>query len=219
MKPSLAKRSRRGAVLLEVVFVCGLLTLFTGGALFTASAIGQDYSTQFTSSEIDEDASVASDEVSERLRAADLNAVFPPFVPGAFSTWIDYARVGLPGAAPTPERLQLIDDPADPDDGVDNDSDGIVDEKMLVWIQNPDTTDERRLVLARGVTEELEGETLGNLVDDNDNGLIDEAGACFEFQTGRVVFHLTLAKNDGAGRVIRRTVTRTTALRNTDIAP
>ncbi|NOT31157.1 MAG: hypothetical protein HOP15_11975 [Planctomycetes bacterium] len=90
------------------------------------------------------------------------------------------------------------------DDGLDNDGDGLVDERRVVQIENLGAPEERRIVLASGVAELLEGE-LANLADDNGNGLIDEAGLSFSCE-GEVIFvRLTCQRRDEGGRLLVKT--------------
>ena len=44
-----------------------------------------------------------------------------------------------------------------------------------------------------------------------------ERGVSFEFQEGRIVFRMTVERPDKNGYVVRRTVERTVALRNTPL--
>jgi len=216
---TMKKRSRnvrrRGTTLLEVTLSGALLTIVTGSAV-VASRLAQDaYREETVVAELDELADVALDRIAERLRPANLGAIFPVATPGSFSDWIDFETVPLPGDDSEPESLVLESDPADPDDGIDNDGDGLVDERYLVWYENRNVAGERKRILTKWVAENLAGEIANNLIDDNENGLIDERGLAFEFQERHIVLHLTLEKPGPDGRIMRTTVERSVALRNT----
>jgi len=213
-----ARRSRRGALLVEVVLAAALLALVSGSAVLLTNVMRRSYRTEFTVNLVTENVDTAMSEMVSRLREADLDAVFPAAAPGAFSDWIDFERVVLPGfPAATPESFVLEADPNDPDDGVDNDGDGRIDERFLVWYENRGLVGEKRRILSKSVAEDLAGEIPGNLLDDNGNGVADEKGLCFEFQEGRIVVHLTIEKVDAFGSLVRRTIERTVALRNTGV--
>jgi hypothetical protein len=83
----------------------------------------------------------------------------------------------------------------------------------VVWIQSLGLPGQTSSVLADGVTEYLEGETLNNL-DDNRNGLIDEAGLCFTVDASSVVVHLTLAARSAGGILVTKTVEKRVYFRN-----
>ena len=101
------------------------------------------------------------------------------------------------------------------DDGVDNDGDGLVDEGMVVLVRNWNQADELTVVLCRGVSEFLEGEDPAvDADDDNGNGLIDEAGLCFELIDGSLNVHLTVQGLDPDGFEILRTFQTSIWLRN-----
>jgi hypothetical protein len=113
-----------------------------------------------------------------------------------------------------PERLLLEYSPGEVDDGIDNNQNGLVDECRVVWLENPDTVNERRTVLCNWVRETLEGETPGNNADENGNGLDDEPGLCFDFDGNRVTIRLTVERLSPEGFSIMRTLERTISFRN-----
>ncbi len=208
---------RRGAALLQTALSLALLAVFLGSALVAANGSRQSYRSASVQVDLGRATRDTVEEVVERLRPADLGAVFPAAAPGTWTEFVDFQRFDPPGAAQPspPESFVLESEPDDPEDGVDNDGDGLIDEHQLVWIESRGTPQERTRVLTRHVAPTLEGEIPWNLIDDNENGLIDEPGACFEFQEGRIVFHLTLERLGTQTAPVVRTVRRTVALRNT----
>jgi type II secretory pathway pseudopilin PulG len=100
------------------------------------------------------------------------------------------------------------------DDGLDNDGDELVDELQVVQVENEGQPDERRSVLASGVSELFEGE-LANNIDDNGNGLIDERGLSFSATGSVVTVRLSCQRRDEAGRLLRKTAETAVRLRNT----
>ena len=90
------------------------------------------------------------------------------------------------------------------DDGVDNDGDGLVDERRVVMVESPGTPDEHRMVLASSVAELLEGEQ-ENTADDNGNGLKDEGGLSLCWQGSVLFVRLTCQRRDEGGRLLVKT--------------
>lgn len=103
-----------------------------------------------------------------------------------------------------PHRIELQLEQGELDDGLDNNGNGLVDERVVVWTRELDGV-EQRTVLCHGVRELLEGE-VENGLDDNGNGLIDEAGLCFEPVGERLLIRLSLERLDAAGRPFTRTL-------------
>ena len=104
-------------------------------------------------------------------------------------------------------------EPGELDDGQDNDGDGLVDELHVVEVLGPGTPEERRSVLVRGVTELFLGELPNNL-DDNDNGLIDEAGLSFSADGDVVTLRLSCQRRGEGGRLLAKTAETAVRLRN-----
>ena len=83
----------------------------------------------------------------------------------------------------------------------------------VYWSDNPDDEDERRVVWTNLVAPFLEGE-VPNGIDDNGNGLIDEKGLAFAIDGTTIQMHLTLERVQSDGTVLRQTVAKTVACRN-----
>lgn len=99
------------------------------------------------------------------------------------------------------------------DDDLDNDGDGLVDEGEIVWTIDVGGPSERTVTRVRGVPQNLDGEE-PNLVDDNGNGLIDEAGLDFEWDGTVLTVRLSLTAIGPRGVVLTKTVRTATRLRN-----
>jgi hypothetical protein len=109
--------------------------------------------------------------------------------------------------------IQFEEEPGEPDDGIDNDGDGFVDEGRVLWIQAPGTAEERRVVLCSNVADRLEGE-LENGLDDNGNGLLDERGLAFVAENDVLSVLLTCERRDDQGRTLRKSGQTAVKLRN-----
>ncbi|MEO0650720.1 MAG: hypothetical protein AAFZ65_08580 [Planctomycetota bacterium] len=112
------------------------------------------------------------------------------------------------------QSLRWERDPAEIDNGLDDDGDGLIDEGLLVWLLDEGGANEQRVVLASSVAELAEGE-LENGLDDNGNGLVDEAGASFDLTAdGLMTFRLTLERAARGGVLVQRTRATRIRLRN-----
>ncbi len=206
--------------LLEMAIAAVLLVLSASSAILLVQSTSHAYRTETVSAELDRLARETLDAIETSLKTADQAAILPAAAqaPASLSS-VGYQRgIGFAGGViqwGNPERIQFEYDAADPDDGLDNDLDGTVDEGEIVWIENPGLPAEHRVVLCRWVAENLDGEAPANGLDDNGNGLIDEAGFCVDFSTGRAMVRLTLRRQDPFGNLIDRTLQRSIALRNT----
>lgn len=206
--------------LLEVVLGLTLFTAFATSAFLAIEASASSYRTETLAAHLDFLAREALDDVADHLRAADFDSITPPPLeaPSSASTLDFQGALGFRNGAvdwgPV-ERLTFEQDVTDPQDGLDNDSDGLIDEGRLAWIEDPAAPGSRRTVLCSHVSAALEGEILGNGVDDNQNDLVDERGFCVQFIGNRAIARITLERADATGRVIRQSSMRTVTPRNT----
>jgi hypothetical protein len=215
-----ARKSISGTALLEILLASTLLMVFTGGALLMASTSSKAFGTGATSSDLNSRTRRTVAEVCDLLRLSNAEGVWPPGVEAPDSTPLlefqrsrGYQAGGIDWD--TAERLVLEYDPRDPNDGLDNDGDGLIDEGQLVWIDDFGQPDQLRRILCHDVAEFLEGEDSGNLADDNGNGLQDERGFCVDFDGSVATVHLTLESVDPGGFTLQTTIQRTVAFRNT----
>jgi hypothetical protein len=112
-------------------------------------------------------------------------------------------------------RIRWRRDPADANDGADNDGDGLVDEGEVVVTHDVGLASQRETVLVRRVPELLDGEA-ANGSDDNGNGLADEAGFVVARVGNSVTLWLTAATagRTGARELRLSTTQRTVRVRN-----
>lgn len=85
--------------------------------------------------------------------------------------------------------------------------------QQIYWSDNPDATDERRVVWTSLVAPYLEGE-IPNGMDDNGNGLIDEKGLSFSISGSAISMKLTLERVQDDGTSVMSTVETVVACRN-----
>ena len=213
------RSSRAGFTLLEVAVAAGLLAVFLGSTAFLGKSVLGAFRTETAQAQKDEALQVALDRMVQRLRTIDAEALLPTAV--ASSDWVEYQRAtdhdGVNVIWGPVERLLFERDDNELDDGLDNDGDGLVDEGRVVWIREPGTPDERRILLATGVPETGMDETAGNGLDDDGNGLVDEGGLAFEVVGGRMRVALTLVWLDEEGVLQEIAAERSVMMRNTGV--
>ena len=120
------------------------------------------------------------DRVADELTGVGHSLIFPDPSSVFGTSALTYQRAsGVSGAGVvtwgTPSRLDLQVDPRELDNGLDDDSDGLVDEQRLVFTRNFGLPNAQSVVLCTGIPELVQGE-LVNGIDDNGNGVVNEAG-------------------------------------------
>ncbi len=216
------KHSRTaGFSLVEMVVVAAILGVALGGPLMFFRSAERMRSTVTTRTELQAMVRQTMDRIAGRLEGSSIGVIPQSALgPGLWSQVIDFqVASGWNAAASTvtwqaPERMALLPSPEDPNDGIDNDTDGLIDEHVVTWITDVGSANERTLVIRRDVPERLAGEIAGNAVDENGNGLVNEAGLCFEFDVDHVVIRLSLQGRDNSNATIEHSEERRIAFRN-----
>ncbi len=202
-------RTRQGGfTLIEVMVSMAVMTGLLGG-LFTFMQVGIGSSRITTTlARLDQETSRALERISRELIQAGETTLFPASVPPLSSSSLNYQQaVGWVNNAVQWGPASVIEfqyDPRDPNDGLDNNGNGLVDEGRVVRRINPGQANEQVLVIVTGVSEFLQGE-IANGIDDNGNGLIDEAGLCFDVND-TLNLRLTLHRLGPKGQIFTRTL-------------
>lgn len=110
-------------------------------------------------------------------------------------------------------RLAAVLAAGEADNQVDDDGDGLVDERDLVLTRNVGLANERSVTLCSGVARWLDGET-ANAADDNGNGLVDESGFNVQRTGDLLSVRLTVQKAAEGGARLVTTISSATVLRN-----
>jgi prepilin-type N-terminal cleavage/methylation domain-containing protein len=160
----------------------------------------------------------ALDRIVGELTGVGRSLIFPDPVSNLGTSALTYQHpTGVNAAGvvqwDTPCRLELQLEPGEMDNGIDDDGDGLVDERRLVLTKNFGTANARAIVLCSGIPELLEGETANGL-DDNGNGLIDEPGFCVQRVGDLLTIHLTVQRARGGGQIETSTVQTSIVLHN-----
>jgi hypothetical protein len=217
MRPN---RSTSGFSLVELAIAASLLAVVVGGAMMVFDSTGRACQSMAIDSELLTSARRTLNRIAELVRLSRRSNVLPA-VPGAespFSTsQIDFQpAAGFAGGAAVwgaSQRIEFQYSPTDPDDGVDNDGNGLVDDGRVVWTTNLGLPGERSTVLSHWVPEFQAQETQDG-TDQNGNGLIDERGISFDFAGSRLTIRLTLERVANGRRHLMQSAQRTIAFRN-----
>jgi len=211
------KRSEAGFTLTELIIATSILASMVGGiyALFNTGL--DTYSLGMANANVDRRTAQVLELIADDLATAGRDVIYPvPAYPQATSSISLQKNIGFSGGSIQWSPTTLIyfrHAKDDPDDGKDNNGNGLVDEGEVVRTINAGTPQERTTVLTRWVREYLEGE-LPNGKDDNGNGLVDEPGLCFDMIGDVWTVRLTLERRDTKGRLVTQTVQTAVKMRN-----
>src|SRR5262249_41383601 len=97
--------------------------------------------------------------------------------------------------------------------GVDDDGDGLVDERNLVMTRNVGTANEVSIVLCHDVARWYPGE-ISNVADDNGNGVVDESGFNVQRTGDLLTIRLCIEQPTAGGQKISATAETGVVLRN-----
>ena len=110
-------------------------------------------------------------------------------------------------------RLEYVLEAGELLDDVDNDGDGLIDEGSVVLTRDPTGPNEISVTLCRNVREYYQGESL-DFDDENDNGLVDEAGFHIQRIGDQLIVRLTVEDVDLRGDVVIKSAEALIRIRN-----
>jgi prepilin-type N-terminal cleavage/methylation domain-containing protein len=113
----------------------------------------------------------------------------------------------------TRTRIGLVIDAGEVQNGVDDDGDGLIDERNLVMTRNVGTANEIATILCHDVSRWYPGET-GNVADDNGNGVVDESGFNVQRTGDLLSIRLSIEQPTAGGQTIVATAETGVVLRN-----
>ncbi len=211
-------RNNSGYTLIEVSIVLTILAIVLTAGLTVMRQGELNFEQNVSSTVANTKANRAINTIARRLAGAGQDTVTPTAVAPFSTERIQFQLVsGWAGSPSWTEglELRLQYDPAEINNGLDDDSDGFIDECEVVLIENQGAANESQTVLVRRVQELLQGE-LPNGIDDNGNGLIDETGFCIEQIGGGsgLTLRLSVQRRRPEGGVDTQTVQTTVWLRN-----
>ena len=212
-----------GFTLLELVITVALLALIFGTSFALSAGTSGAYAGATDEVELTERASLGTTAIVDALRGGSGTTLSSPTGPGApgevtQAIWFQRAKgfdplLGELELDPL-ETIAFEPDAGDPEDGADNDGDGLVDEGRVVWTTGVGEVDEHRVVLCRDVLRTGAGELAGNGLDDDGDGVIDEPGFAVVWDIESVQIQLAVGFRSRSGDVLVRSATRAVAFRN-----
>ncbi|MFN0006330.1 MAG: type II secretion system protein J [Planctomycetota bacterium] len=213
-------RSTSGFTLLELGIAVSMLGVLLVGAVSIFESTRRVHEATTTDVDLESNVQRTLERIADLLQRSRRSNVLPasPGAQAPFSaSQVDFTSVTsfVGGAAVwgAAQRIEFQYSPTDPDDGLDNDGDGIIDDGAVVWTTDLGLPTQRSMILCRGVTEFANGETQ-DATDQNGNGLIDERGLSFDFQGSSVTVRLTVSRVLNASRQSTRSAQRMITLRN-----
>ncbi|MFT7670332.1 MAG: hypothetical protein ACI8X5_003040 [Planctomycetota bacterium] len=191
-------------------------TVLTGGGAFNQNLVSSSAEIR-AQRMVDRIVSEISNAGSGTLSGPGADLFVPTGSSAGEQAWIDFQQnEGYAGGVTwgTNSRIALIYDEAN--DGVDNNSNGLIDECRVVLIRDQGGPSEQTVRWGGYVREYLQGET-PDLADENGNGMVDERGLSFELDpiTNTLTIRLTIELIDiKLQRPMTRTVETAVQLRN-----
>lgn len=202
-------RAESGFTLLELAVataLLGALSLGLMGLLTQAQAVE---ARAIVMADLRSKARAAVERIAREVRDSGVSTLTPPPIAPLGSSGLTFSRAsghaGSTATYGTPWRIEWRPGAGEVLDNADNDGDGLVDEGKIVWIENP-SAPVRTIVMCEGVSELAAGES-ANLIDDNANGLTDEAGLSFDLSGDTLdvlTVRLTLARRAAKGGEVLR---------------
>ena len=214
-----ARSKRCGYTLTEISISAIVMTVLFGAVAMAMLRANGAYQQDVTASTVNTQAQRLLERIaSEFLDAEHGSILITPVAPN-HELWIEYRRPnGFAGTAITfgpRRRLVLRYSSTDSDNGIDDNSNGLVDECTVALVPDVLGDPTNEIALGSGVREYLEGE-LPNAADDNGNGLNDERGLCatYDATSWTLTLRLTIERVGPGGERQARTAQTSIRLRN-----
>ncbi|MBL8862462.1 MAG: prepilin-type N-terminal cleavage/methylation domain-containing protein [Planctomycetes bacterium] len=211
-------RSRAGFTLVELTVSAAILTLVLGSVGLFQLRSQEHTGSMLVNERAETQARRALTRIVDELRGVSAAFLVPDPTSVLGTSTLTYQRpadvtnTGVVVWGP-PSRLALELEPGELDNGLDDDGDGLVDERRLVLTLGLGTAAERSVVICTGIAEFAEGEA-GNGADDNGNGLVDEPGFSVRRVGDLLTIRLTVLVPLDGGGVLTRSTETSLVLRN-----
>ena len=191
---------RAGFSLMELMIAVALLTILVVKGAMLMKMVRTTNDTQTEAMLLNDQANLVLDRISLAIVGSDRDTLFPQFEMPVHTSGVAYSvSLGLD------ETGNIV--------WGDPESIGLEGDGRVIWKQNPDEENERRLVWSDLVRPFLEGE-LANGFDDNGNGLVDEQGLSFVLFKNSVTIRVSLGVDPQDPNSATRTVETTVTVRN-----
>ena len=211
-------RRRGGFTLLELVIATVLLSLMLGTMGLVQMRARDASRAGMEREQIETSCRRTLDRVADELQGVAHSLLFPDPSTNLGTATITYQHpTGVSAAGlvswDTPSSLALELDTGEADNGLDDDNDGLVDERRLVLTRNVGGPGTVMTVLCGGIPELGEDE-VANGLDDNGNGVVDEAGFNVRKVGDLLTVRLTVQAGSDAGQIITSTLATSIVLHN-----
>lgn len=211
------RKHQGGYTLIELMVSMSLLTSLVISVFLVTQRSSDAFRTGAVAAELQSNSVRALRRVADRIQTSTEGRLTPRLVSPFSSPSVEFQRpIGFDGETVVwgdAESIAFELDPLEADDGIDNDGDGLVDEGRIVWTENPGDPASRTVRWVSNVRRYLEGELPNNL-DDNGNGLVDEAGFAISVQGAIVTIWLTLERVESGSSTLIHTSQTSVRLRN-----
>lgn len=219
----LSHDKKAGFTLVEMMISASILAFVLGAAAMIALASANAFSMGSGNMTLEGKVRRTANRLVNEFTSAGRAGLIPnpqpaPPAQGVGTSTLDFRKnIGVIGGVvqwgPV-TRVRFEYAPGELDNGLDDDGNGLVDEGAVVWLENPDTPQERRATLIKGVSEFLQGE-IPNGLDDNGNGLVDEQGLSFDMDNNNLIIRLSLERmQTGLQQPLVRSIETSILLRN-----
>jgi prepilin-type N-terminal cleavage/methylation domain-containing protein len=180
------RRGTRGFTLVETVIAMAIMGTIFGSIYAMLRTSSRSFTVASASTRLDTQVMETLDKIAELLRASKLSTVTPQLSSPFSSSQINFQRsMGYAAGATVWGNTERI----------------VLTGGNVQWIQNVGLGNQTTKILTHNVPTYLQGET-ANVADDNRNGLVDEAGLCFDVTGPSVIVRLTLQTRSSAGQVL-----------------
>jgi prepilin-type N-terminal cleavage/methylation domain-containing protein len=212
------RRTRCGFSLLELVIATALLSLVLGAVGLVQMRTRDASRAGLGREQVETSCRRALDRAVDELQGVGHSLLFPDPSTNLGASSITYQHptgVSALGvvAWDNQSSLTLQFDPAEADNGLDDDSDGLVDERQLVLTRNIGAAGTVSTVICSGIPELGDGE-VPNGLDDNGNGVIDEAGFNVRKIGDLLTIRLTVQGLCGEGQIATSALQTSVVLHN-----
>ncbi len=211
-------RRHGGFTLLELVIATALLSLVLGAMGLVQMRARDASRVGMAREQLETLCRRTLDRAAEELQGVGHSLLFPDPSTNLGTGTITYQHPTAVSAGgvvtwDTPSRLALELAPGEIDNGIDDNGDGLIDERHLVLTRNVGSPNAVATVICSGIPELAEGE-LANGVDDNGNGIVDEAGFNVRKVGDLLTVRLTVQGPSGNGQVFTCSMQTSVVLHN-----
>ena len=217
-------KNRRGFSLVELMVTIAILTVIISAIYAVLISSTKAYRTGVAKGKMEDDARLMVERIASLLTEASLatvdgnsalGGIQQPIAPAGSSEISFQPSQGTDGNGNLVlGNLQGVFwqmDAGESDNGIDDDGDGLIDEGQVFF---GDAITISTADWGYNVAEFLEGETAGDLIDNNGNGLVDERGLSFQLSGSAVIVRMTIQTTDDNGALMQATVQTTVVIRN-----